>query len=94
MEGGLEFAATGGWRQRASRSNSLLNSSQFPGGMREVHCSRVLSFTGAGGHLRRCSSKTCDRRFGALARMATSAAPGQRHCASFCGVQYSPYRAR
>ncbi|XBH57745.1 hypothetical protein VPH35_079294 [Triticum aestivum] len=25
--------------------------------------------------------------------MATSAAPGQRHCASYCGVQYSPHRA-
>ena len=81
------------WRQRASGSSSLLNLLRFPGGGREVHCYRVLSFTGAGGQPLRCSSKTCARRFGALARMATSAAPGQRHCASFCRVQYSPHRA-
>ena len=81
------------WRRRASGSSSLLNLLWFPGGGREVHSYRVLSFTGAGGQPLRCSSKTCARRFGALARMATSAAPGQRHCASFCRVQYSPHRA-
>ena len=48
---------------------------------------------GAGGQPLRCTSKTYARRFSALARMATSAAPGQRHCASFCRVQYSPHRA-
>lgn len=69
----VQFATMGGWHQRASRSSSLLNSSQFPGGGREVHCSRVLSFMGAGGHPLWCISETYARGFGALARKVTSA---------------------
>uniref|UniRef100_M8C4S9 Uncharacterized protein n=1 Tax=Aegilops tauschii TaxID=37682 RepID=M8C4S9_AEGTA len=41
-----------GWRQRASRSRSLLNTSQFPNNVREVQCSRELSFMGARGRSR------------------------------------------
>ena len=92
------ITATAVW-QRVSRSSSLLNSSQFPGGGREVHCSRVLSFTGAGGYPLWCSSKTCARGFGALARTATSALPSSKiaawraahrdsNCSSVCrGLQ-------